>query len=254
MSWKVIMMTRIQIKGDIIDDETAELYEWFGITNYTNPKKVVEALEKAGSNTVTIEINSLGGYLTAASEIYTALKNHKAGVVGEITGIAASAASIIAMAAKPLKIAPVAQIMIHNASVDSSGNKFDMIKNAEILDSFDQSQINAYEYKTGKSREELEVLLNETTYLDAKRAVELGFADEIMFSENLAVTANADISFTKEIVAKMKSLKATATLKENIDLDKLASLIAGKLGENKVETPEEPKENTSILENLLKNL
>lgn len=253
MKRKEKRMIRIQIKGDIIDDETAELYEWFGIPNYTSPKIVLDALEQAGNNPVTLEISSPGGYLTAASEIYTALRNHKSGVVGEITGIAASAASIIAMGANPLKIAPTAQIMIHNASIEDSGNKFDKLKNAEVLNSFDQSQLNAYEAKTGMSREELEELLNETTYLDAKRAVELGFADEIMFAEEMAVTASSNMLVNPKLVARMKSLKATATAKA-IDIDELATKVAEKLQApiEMVGTPKDTQNN--LLAKLARNI
>lgn len=247
-------MGKIQIKGDIVDNDTAEIYEWWGLEGYTSPKMVADALESAGNNQVTIEISSYGGYLTAASEIYSMLKGHTAGVVGEITGIAASAASIIAMAANPLKIAPTAQIMIHNASFGMQGNKFDFEKGKQSLESFDNSQLNAYEEKTGMDRAEIEALLNNETYLDAKKAVELGFADEVMFESEQIVMANAGNVITPETIAKMKSMKATAMAKVQIDLDELATKLAEKIQGSIEVKPEVPKPERNLLAKLAKNI
>ena len=106
-------MTVIDVKGDIVDDMTGQMYDWFGM-NYTSPSLVSQALNQSDDD-IVVNINSGGGDVFAASEIYTALRNSAGKVVVNIQGLAASAASVIAMAGDTVNMSPTAQIMIHKA-------------------------------------------------------------------------------------------------------------------------------------------
>ena len=127
----------IEIKGDIIEDDSQWIYDWIG-WSYTTAKNVKNALNNAKGESVTLKINSPGGSVFAASEIYTELRNYKGEVNIEIVGLAASAASVIAMAGKS-KMSPTAQLMVHNVSTYASGDYRDMehteknLKNAQKI-------------------------------------------------------------------------------------------------------------------------
>lgn len=143
----------------------------------------------AGSGPVTIWLNSPGGDCIAASQIYTMLMDYKDDVTIKIDGIAASAASVIAMAGTRVLMAPTALIMIHNPMTMAYGNHADMEKAIEMLSEVKESIINAYEIKTGLSRTKLSHLMDEETWMNASKAIELGFADDILTDEKL----NAEI-------------------------------------------------------------
>ena len=135
----------------------------------------------AGNGDVTVWINSPGGDCVAAAQIYNMLKDYKGNVTVKIDGIAASAASVIAMAGSKVLMSPVSMLMIHNPMTMAIGNVDEMQKAIEMLDSVKDSIINAYELKTGMSRAKISHLMDSETWMDAYKAVELGFADDILF-------------------------------------------------------------------------
>ena len=122
-------------------------------------------------------------YVFAASQIYSMLKNHKGKVTVKIDGIAASAASVVAMAGDETLIAPTALMMIHDPSTCAMGNKSDMEKAIILLDEVKESIINAYETKSHLSRNKIAKLMSDETWLNAKKAHEMGFVDGILFAE-----------------------------------------------------------------------
>lgn len=134
----------------------------------------------SGSGNITVWINSPGGDCVAAAQIYNMLMDYKGDVTVKIDGIAASAASVIAMAGTKVLVSPVSMLMIHNPMTAAFGNSDEMQKAIEMLGSVKDSIINAYEIKTGLSRAKLSHLMDAETWMDANKAVELGFADEIM--------------------------------------------------------------------------
>ena len=134
----------------------------------------------AGSGDITVWINSPGGDCVAAAQIYNMLMDYKGNVTVKIDGIAASAASVIAMAGTNVLVSPVSMMMIHNPMTVAMGDTAEMQKAIEMLGSVKDSIINAYEIKTGLSRAKLSHLMDAETWMDANKAVELGFADEIM--------------------------------------------------------------------------
>ena len=134
----------------------------------------------SGSGNITVWINSPGGDCVAAAQIYNMLMDYKGDVTVKIDGIAASAASVIAMAGTKVLVSPVSMLMIHNPMTAAFGNSEEMQKAIEMLSSVKDSIINAYEIKTGLSRAKLSHLMDAETWMDANKAVELGFADELM--------------------------------------------------------------------------
>ena len=137
----------------------------------------------AGEGDVTVWINSPGGNVFAAAEIYTMLKDYKGSITVKIDAIAASAASVVAMAGDIVQMSPVAMLMIHDPSTVAMGNTKDMEKAIEVLNEVKESIINAYTSKSGLSHARIANLMSNETWMNAKKAVELGFADEILFSK-----------------------------------------------------------------------
>ena len=134
----------------------------------------------AGKGPVTVWLNSPGGDCIAASQIYTMLMDYQDDVTIKIDGIAASAASVIAMAGTRVLMAPTALMMIHNPMTMAYGNQADMEKAIEMLDEVKESILNAYEIKTSLSRAKLSHLMDSETWMNANKAIELGFADDIL--------------------------------------------------------------------------
>src|SRR5699024_11157947 len=129
-------MNVIEVKGPIISNDDAWIYEWLD-WEHTSPKNISKQLKEINGQDVTIEINSPGGSVFAGSEIYTAFKSYKGNVTVKIVGLAASAASVIAMAGNTVQISPTAQIMIHNSSVGVGGDRNTMAHTAEFLKGID---------------------------------------------------------------------------------------------------------------------
>ena len=156
----------------------------------------------AGSGPVTIWINSPGGDCIAASQIYSMLMDYKGSVTVKIDGVAASAASVIAMAGTKVLMAPTALLMIHNPATMAFGDHNEMQKAIEMLDEVKESIINAYEIKTSLSRAKIDHLMESETWMNANKAIELGFADGILEDEKKTVTAVPAYAFSGKEVAQ----------------------------------------------------
>lgn len=169
-----------------------------------------------GNGDITIWINSPGGDCVAAAQIYNMLMDYKGNVTIKIDGIAASAASVIAMAGTKVLMSPVSMMMIHNPATNAFGSSAEMQKAIAMLDEVRESIINAYEIKTGMSRTKLSHLMDSETWMDANKAVELGFADDII--KRSADTENIEIPqvsmlFSKATVTNSLMDKLTAHCK-----------------------------------------
>ena len=167
----------------------------------------------SGSGDITVWINSPGGDCVAAAQIYNMLMEYPGNVTVKIDGIAASAASVIAMAGTRVCVSPVSMLMIHNPMTFAFGNTAEMQKAIDMLGEVKESIINAYEIKTGMSRAKLSRLMDAETWMNANKAVELGFADEILqrdtSSENemteAAATAFSRASVTNSLMEKLSA-------------------------------------------------
>ena len=200
---------------------------WYG--DEITPKQFKAELYSE-SGDITIWLNSPGGDVFAASQIYNMLMDYPGKVTVKIDGLAASAASVIAMAGGEVLISPVAMIMIHNPMTIAFGDTEEMSKAIAMLSEVKESIINAYELKTGLSRTKLSHLMDEESWFNAKKAVELGFADQILFSkESEATPTNEGVIFSKYAV--MNSLldkfprKEKPTGTDIITLDKRLDLL-----------------------------
>ena len=158
-----------------ISDET-----WFG--DEVTPAIFREELHTAEGD-VVLWINSPGGDCFAAAQIYTMLMDYPGDVTVKIDGLAASAASVIAMAGSTVEISPVGMMMIHNPMTVSIGDVQEMERAISLLSEIKESIINAYEIKTGMSRAKISRLMDAETWMNAKKAVELGFANAILCDE-----------------------------------------------------------------------
>ena len=132
---------------------------------------------------ITLWINSPGGNVFAAAEIYTMLRDYPGSVTVRIASVAASAASVVAMAGNVVQMSPTALIMVHDPSTIAMGNARDMAKAISTLEEVKESIINAYMAKTGLSHNRIAKLMEDETWINAKKAVQLGFADEILFED-----------------------------------------------------------------------
>jgi ATP-dependent protease ClpP protease subunit len=219
-------MKTLEIKGLLVSDDDAPVYDYFGMTN-TSPQKVKDVVKDANGDDLEVIINSPGGYVDVGSEIYAILKDYAGNTTGKVVALAASAASIVAMGVKTLKIAPTAQMMIHNSAEMTSGDHRDLEHEASVLKTVDEGMANAYMLKTGLPKEQILNLMADETWMDAKKAKELGFADEIMFDENNQIAASyGNGLLPNEVINKVKN---------ELNNKKIAAQAEKKQKENEIE-------------------
>lgn len=153
-----------------------------------------------GSGDIELYINSPGGDCIAASQIYTMLMEYTGNVTVKIDGLAASAASVIAMAGTEVLMSPTSMLMIHNPWTMAMGDHNDMQKAIDVLNEVKESIINAYELKTGMSRAKISRLMEDETWMNAKKAVDLGFADGVL--EQTVAIVGAPVAFSSASVIR----------------------------------------------------
>ena len=170
---------------------------WFA--DDITPKKFKDELT-ASAGDIAVWLNSPGGDVFAASQIYTMLKEYEGKVTVKIDGIAASAASVIAMAGDEIVMSPVAMMMIHNPSMAIFGEAADLQGAVKMLGEVKDSIVNAYEQRTGLSRAKISNMMDAETWFSAQKAVELGFADAILYAPEKTQAAAEGFIFDKMTV------------------------------------------------------
>lgn len=170
----------------------------------------------SGTGDITVWINSPGGDCIAAAQIYNMLTAYDGKVTVKIDGIAASAASVIAMAGDEVLMSPVSMMMIHNPATIAFGDHSEMKKAMDMLSEVKESIINAYVLKTGQSRAKLSHLMDAETWMDANKAVELGFADDVLSRKGAEETGPAAVSmiFSRQAVSNTFLNKVAAKFGE----------------------------------------
>ncbi len=201
------------------DDETRTLYlegviaeeSWF--SDDITPAMFKEELF-SGNGPITLHINSPGGDCIAASQIYTMLMDYPGDVTVQIDGMAASAASVIAMAGTRVAMSPTSMMMVHNPFTAAMGDSDEMRKAIQLLDEVKESIINAYQIKTGLSRTKLSHLMDSETWMNAKKAKELGFCDEILYTDENELPDNdvSGFSYGRKAAAACLMNRVIATL------------------------------------------
>lgn len=206
----------------VISEET-----WWG--DEVTPKIFKDEL-LAGTGDITVWINSPGGDVFAAAQIYNMLMEYTGKVTVKIDGLAASAASVIAMAGGDVYMSPVSMLMIHNPSTIAIGDSEEMLRAKALLDEVKESIINAYELKTGLSRTKLSHLMDAESWMNANKAIELGFADKIMFMESETPLTDSLIfsrmAVTNSLISKLPKQPKQKTGTPIESLDKRLSLIS----------------------------
>ena len=170
---------------------------WFG--DEVTPKLFRDELN-AGSGNITVWINSYGGDVFAASQIYNMLMDYKGDVTVKIDAIAASAASVIAMAGTAVEMTPTSVMMLHDPATVAAGNSEELRAAIKVLDEIKESIVNAYELKTNLPREKISKMMSAETWLNANKAVELGFADKIMFTGDVSNEASDGLIYSRMAV------------------------------------------------------
>lgn len=205
---EVKAMVTVAVKGIIIPNDLADVYDFFGYENLT-PSELADALDQANGQDIILEINSPGGYIDAGSEMYTTLKKYSGNVTAQVVGQACSAASWVALAADKVEIAPTAQMMIHRVSGGAEGNSDDISSALQSLNSMDQAYVDLYSKRTGLDQQEVYRMMCATTWMNAKEAVDRGFADSIMFEEDDSkafVNAYGVPTLNSSMINKIKEL------------------------------------------------
>lgn len=201
---------KVKVRGDIIDNDSKWIYDWLEWESCC-PADVEAAIEAAAEGEeLDVEISSPGGYVFAGSQIYSAIRGYTKGPVHiRITGLAASAASVIATAGHCL-MSPAALFMIHNVSGGARGDYREMEQAAEMLRECNRALIGAYSAKTGRTEAELQALMDRETWLSADRAVELGFVDGILpagtGSVEMDTLAASARTIPAEVAEKLRAL------------------------------------------------
>ena len=211
----------LRLDGMITDDE------WLADIFDSKTTKQFKAELNSGTGDITVWINSEGGDCFAAAQMYNALKDYRGKVRVLIDAVAFSAASVVAMAGDVVEISPVGLIMIHNPFSWTEGDSAEMRAAAHMLDEVKETIINAYELKTHLPRKKLAQMMDEETFMHAQTAVELGFADKIIGTENHQVS-QAKMSSRRQVMNCLKTAlkipcrnENKASLKGDTDAEKL---------------------------------
>ncbi len=183
----------LYLEGVIADES------WFG--DEVTPAEFKTELNK-GSGDITVFINSPGGGVFAAAEIYTALREYPGKVTVKISALAASAASVVAMSGDTVLMSPVACLMIHNPSTVAFGDAGEMARAKAMLDQVKQTIINAYTLKSGQPRELISEMMDAETWIYAQDAVKLGFADAMLYDESRVPSSRLkNMIYTRQAVS-----------------------------------------------------
>ena len=201
-NWKTRTVTNQETQEQVPErtlflDGTIAEESWFD--DDVTPQLFKDEL-MSGSGNITVWINSPGGDCVAAAQIYNMLMDYPADVTVRIDGIAASAASVIAMAGTKVQMSPVSVMMIHNPLTVAMGDSDEMRRAIQLLDEVKESIINAYEIKTGLSRAKLSHLMDGETWMNAKKALELGFCDEILYQPEAEPAPEDSFTFSRRAV------------------------------------------------------
>ena len=205
---------RILLLDGEISDET-----WWG--DEVTPQMFRSELNAAEGD-IDLWINSPGGDCYAAAQIYNMLMEYKGTVAVKIDGIAASAASVVAMAGTTVEISPLGMLMIHNPMTVSIGDTHEMERTITFLSEIKESIINAYEIKTGLSRAKISRLMDAETWMNAKKAVELGFADSVLYADvqrPMTDTADGLIFSRAAVTNSLLSKFGQGTQNTNVDAE-----------------------------------
>lgn len=225
-------MKTINIKGDIIPNDYAWIYDWME-WDYTCPRQIEKALNEANGDEVIFLINSGGGSVFDGYEIFNLIKAYAGKTTSKIVGMAASAASFIAMAADKVQASALSQIMIHRAANGNQGNAPSHHTNANFLEQVDNTIVKAYTMRNQKTDEEMIALMDKTTWFTAEQALEMGIVDEIINNEPSKPKIYNAIENKQEIIDKLMELGSVEDVKKALLNKNLGSTVVNSALTNK---------------------
>lgn len=230
MKRKGKIVKTLKFNGAVADNDYEEVYDWFGMESVT-PKKVADFLNNANGEDVTIQINSGGGSVFAGSEIFTDLSKYPGNVTAEISGICASAATFVLLAANHIAITPIGQVMIHNVAGGQNGDYRDMNSMSKVLLGASENIADLYAKRMNISSEEAQALMDAETWYNAKQAKESGLVDEILFEDNQQVQLVASMSpvLSPDKISQFKNMingeaKKSPTIDIRLDDEQMNSI------------------------------
>ncbi len=249
------MAKKIEIKGPIVTNTAGWLYDLLG-WDAAYPKALQESLQEAGEEDVILEVNSNGGVCTAGFEMYKIIKDYPGKVTVHLIN-AMSAASLIVCAADEALASDAAILMIHNTQSYAEGDYRDMQMSADALKEFNQSIINVYARKTGRSREELQEMMDHDTYMSPDKAKEYGFIEGYLYGDpaddktrekktEANAVGNAGImvvNATVPVITDQKALEIYSLFAQKDGLAEMMKKVSAEIKQAKGE-PEQAKEST----------
>lgn len=196
--------------ADKEDERTISVYDVIGHDYWTGEgvtaKRISGALRALGKGAITVNVNSPGGDMFEGLAIYNLLREHDGEVTVKVLGLAASAASVIAMAGDKVQIARAGFLMIHNAWVMAAGNRHDLSDLAATLKPFDDAMAGIYAARTGKDAKAMAKLMDSETWIGGETAIEDGFADELLPSDQVSKgAAKASASAVRRIESALRA-------------------------------------------------
>lgn len=231
-----------------IYDSIGENWEGTGITS----KRISAALRSIGAKDVVVNINSPGGDFFEGMAIYNLLREHQGKVTVRVLGVAASVASVIAMAGDEILIGDGAFFMIHNAWAVAVGNRHDMLDSAKLLEPFDAAMAALYAHQTGMSTAEAAAMMDQETWIGAKQAVDDGFATGMLPSSEITKTTQA--SAKSKPLALIEASMAKAGYSRSSRRDAFNALFSGMPGAAETATPSAGPEVAASLQSLMNTL
>lgn len=201
--------TGVQAAADDTD-RTISVYDVIGYDWWTGEgvtaKRVAAALRAMGAGPVTVNVNSPGGDMFEGMAIYNLLREHEGEVTVKVLGLAASAASVIAMAGDTVQIARAGFFMIHNCWVMAQGNRHDLREFAEMMEPFDAAMADIYVARTGIDAAEVTRQMDGETWINGSSAIEQGYADELLPSDQVGqAAAQTSASAVRRVEAAMRA-------------------------------------------------
>ncbi|MDF9845552.1 MULTISPECIES: head maturation protease, ClpP-related [unclassified Paenibacillus] len=216
---------KIKLNGPVVSGGNSWIYDWLGMETIS-PKRVISELEKAGGDDVELYINSGGGSVFAGSEIYTALKEYKGKIKSKVTGVAASAATFFVLASDEVYVSPLGQLMIHNSATSTEGDRTAHNSSLELLEGVDKAIAKVYKAKTKLADKDILDLMQKTTWMNAERAVQLGFANGVLFDEEVDASNSFSLGneLPQDVIDKLKNELLKNALKDESILEAAASI------------------------------
>ncbi len=234
------MPVEIEVKGAIVPDGDKWIYDYFE-QPCTTAADIRNKIRSANGDVLEVSVNSHGGDIFVASEIYTALKNYN-NVKIKVTGLAASAASVIAMAGY-CEMSPTAQMMVHNVWTNQSGDYRDMDSASESLKKANRSIANAYCVKSGMSMDAALKMMDDTTWMTAQDAKALGLVDKVLFEADQNEEVFQDQLFNNFIRENAKAMYAS--------IPRLSPGVIAKMRESRENAPEKNEKSENELKALV---